>query len=360
MDKKIKEKTILGSPIIIPESKAGTETLAILKKTLQIAKVVDIFANQIQELFEIKHPDLINSINFNPEFKKFKEKNCLGNYVYLPWNKNLLHIVKERDLFLLRTNRNKDLITEKEQQKLAKFTVCIAGLSIGANIATNLAYSGISSTIKIADHDILQTTNLNRVKACLKDVGSNKIDITARQIYEINPYAKITSFPKGINNKNLKDFIYKNPGPSLIFDTIDDFEMKVRIRIEARKAKIPVIMLTSLGDNLLIDVERYDINPKTAIFNDLIGKTAEHILLKPITEADKKLYAVQIVGKQNVPERAMESLRKIGKTLVGRPQLLSTVIIGSGVAAYLARQVALGLPLNSGRKLVKFDRTFKI
>ena len=78
-----------------------------------------------------------------------------------------------------------------------------------------------------------------------------------------------------------------------------------------------------------------------------------------ISEEDIKRYAVQIVGRENVPPRAMESLKEINKTLVGRPQLLSTVIIGSGVAAYLAREIALGNKVKSGRRLVKFDEVFK-
>lgn len=134
--------------------------------------------------------------------------------------------------------------------------------------------------------------------------------------------------------------------------------MKIRIRLEARKNKTPVVMLTSLGDNLLIDIERYDLEPNLPLFNGLIGKTPEEILSKPVRLEDKNRYAVQIVGKENVPQRAMESLKEIGKTLVGRPQLLSTITVGSGVAAYLAREIALGNNVQSGRKLISFFSTF--
>jgi molybdopterin/thiamine biosynthesis adenylyltransferase len=357
MGKKMMHQFTDEKPIIIA-ARSGAGQLRALKKRLKVLNVMEIFSEQLDELFEIQNPSAMSDPDLAARLKKFKAKK-LGNWVYFPWSKTLLHVVKEQDLFALRTNRNKNLINQGEQETLSKFTVAVAGLSIGNNLATNICYSGMSSAIKIADFDTLATSNLNRIKARLSEVRDRKIKITARQIYEVNPYAKITFFSGGVNNKNLKQFVHGNPKPKLIFDAIDDFEMKIRIRQEARKAKIPVIMLTSLGDSLLVDVERFDLQPKLPLFNGLIGKTPEEILSKPVTAQDKNRYAVQIVGRENVPERAIESLKEIGKSLVGRPQLISTVMVGSGAAAYLAREIALRRNIKSGRKLIRFSDTFQ-
>jgi len=134
---------------------------------------------------------------------------------------------------------------------------------------------------------------------------------------------------------------------------IDDFEMKIRLRQEARKARIPVVMLTSVGDNIIIDIERYDLDGKLPLFNGLAGNAPEEILRKPITEADKQKYAIQIVGLENVPPRALESVKQVRKTLVGRPQLASSVTIAGGVAAYIARKIILSEPAPSGRSIIK-------
>jgi hypothetical protein len=109
-------------------------------------------------------------------------------------------------------------------------------------------------------------------------------------------------------------------------------------------------MFTNLGDNILIDVERYDLDPELKPFNGLVDKVVQNILNgTEITEEDKKRYAVQIVGVEHVPTRALESIRDIGRSLMGRPQFYSTVSISAGLASYVVRQIALGGNLPTGR-----------
>lgn len=352
-------------PIILYEGKNTLVDLEKIKKNKPIWKVSDIFKSQLKELFEVTHPQLKQSPNFKKKLSEFikkrkggNEKTLYGNWIYFPWSGNLIHVVAEEEYNTLRTNRNKNLITEKEQKELLEFTIGIVGLSVGNGIALGLAYSGIGNTMKLAEPDRLETSNLNRVRAGLHQVGISKIEVTASQVYEINPYAKLIAFPKGLNGSTLNKFVTGKPEPKIIFEAIDDFEMKVRLRLEARQARVPVVMVTSLGDSLLVDIERYDINKNLPLFNGLIGKIPEEILKKPITEKDKHKYAVKIVGPQNVPKRALQSLKEIDKTLVGRPQLMSTVTVAGGVAAYLARRIALGESVPSGRKLMKFQKTF--
>lgn len=351
-------------PIILKEGHYSDKDLNDLQKRYPIWCKKEIYDNQLKELFEITYPQLKSSQQFEQKLQEYvkkrirKDKNLSGNWVYFPWNQTLIHVVKEKDYFLLRTNRNKNLITAEEQENLAKFTVGIVGLSIGNGIALNLACSGISNTLKLAEKDSLETTNLNRVRTAVTHVGLPKIEITAEQIYEINPYAELVMFSSGLNKLTLEHFISHPPKPQLILEAIDDFEMKIRLRILARESRIPVIMLTSLGDQLLIDIERYDLNKELPLFNGRIGSVPEEILSKLITPEDAKKYAVLIVGRENVPPRAIESLKDLNHTLVGRPQLMSTVTIASGVAAYLVRQIALHKKVLSGRTLVKLTDFF--
>lgn len=347
--------------IILKEGKYILKELQELKKKTR-PRVVDIYFDQLRELFEIKNPSRIRHPDFEGKFLEFKKKkmkrgeDLSGDWIYYGWSNILLHTLSEKEIDLLKTNRNKNIITAEEQKNLVNFTIAIAGLSVGGNIATTLLHNGFPKQIKLADSDTLDTTNLNRVRAKLSDIGSRKIDIISRQLYEIDPYIKIVPFANGLSKKNLKSFVAGSPKPKLIFEIIDDFEMKILIRKEAKKHRIPVIMLTSLGDSVLIDVERYDIQLKTKIFNGLVNeKIINEILTGKIGEEDKKKYAIQIVGPKNIPERVIQSVKGIGKTLVGRPQLMSTVTVASGLAAFLARKIALGEKILSGRTLVKFD-----
>lgn len=323
-------------PIIVPEV-----NLENFKQEHKIWRICEIYESQRQELAKIK---------------KGGESKPPSNWVYYPWCGELVHLLAEDDYFLLRTNRNRNLITEAEQKKLYDFPVAVVGLSVGNAIALALASGGFSKTMKLSDRDRLETSNLNRVRAAARDVNVSKVELTARQIYEINPYADLRLFPDGLDDDNISNFVAGGPKPKLIFEEIDDFKMKIKIRLAARADQVPIIMLTNLGDTVLIDVERYDLDPQTGIFNGRVDKKIiNEILSGSINSEDEKRYAVQIVGKENVPPRALESLPEIGKTLAGRPQLGGTIAAAGGLATYLARKIALSESLPSGRSLIRFD-----
>ena len=323
-------------PLILKEGRYSAKDIDKLKKKFK-PKITDIYSEQLKELSEVK-------------FKKISEdEETFGDWVYYPWSNLLLHTLSEKENDFLKTNRNKNLITALEQKKLADFTIAIAGLSVGGNIATALLHNGFPKKIKLADADILRTTNLNRVRVKLSDVGEKKINIISKQLYEIDPYVEIISFPQGLSQNNVKNFVASFPRSKLIFELIDDFEMKILLRKIAKQQKTPVIMLTSLGDSVLIDIERYDTEPETKIFNGAVQKRT----------IDGKNFAVKIVGRENVPQRALESIKEIGKTLVGRPQLMSTVAVVSGIAVFIARKIALGEKVLSGRTIVKFENFIK-
>jgi len=347
-------------PIILREGKNTKRDLEILVTTNKIWRKRDIYESQLKELFEINNPKLKNSREYKSKESKFlsqrKINNRRGNWIYLPWSGELIHCVNEIEYFQLRTNRNQNLITKKEQEILKNFSVGIAGLSVGGNIATGLSYLGIEN-FKLAEFDTLETTNLNRIRAGLKDIGSPKIEIVAKQIYELNPYANLTTYSEGLTKNNLSNFLKGKIKLNLIFEIIDDFEMKILLRKKAKKLGIPVIMLANVHDKIIIDIERYDLDKKTPLFNGILGDLPERILKNPNNNADK--YAVEIVGRENVSQRAINSVKEINKTLIGRPQLNSTVTVGSGLASYFARRIALKLDLPSGRNVVSFDKIIK-
>ncbi len=357
----------LRQPHILKEGNYTLQDVEKLKRKFAIWKVCDIYERQLNELFQITHPQFLYSPSYEEECQKFivsrlREKGqSRGNWIYFPWSGRLVHTVTEEEYAGLRTNRNRDIITAEEQQALRRFTVGLVGLSVGSNIATALTYSGIADTMKLAEFDILETTNLNRIRARLDHVGQKKIDLTAEQIYEANPYARLTMYFFGLESKKLKNFVADNPRPRLIFEIIDSFEIKIRLRQVARTYRVPVMMVTNLGDSVIIDVERYDVRKDAPFFNGRAGRIPEDILERPdITDQDRHRYAVALAGVQNIPPRALQSVAAIGKTLVGRPQMTSTVTAATGFCVYIARKIALGDSALSGSWLVKFDQLFSV
>jgi hypothetical protein len=354
----------LDHPAILYEGAYSATELQQFKDTQRIWQVVDIFEQQLRELFEILHPAQRQASSYADALQTFVEQRSAGglqgNWIYYPWNGCLVHAVNQAEYLALRSNRNKNLITHDEQERLFQTCIAVAGLSIGTHIVEGLAYNGIAHTMKLAEYDTLDTSNLNRLRAGLKDVGETKITLAARRIYEIHPYAELSLYPGGLTPEVLPDFLSGTPQPQLVFEAIDDFKMKIRVRIAARRAHIPLIMLTNLGDTILVDIERYDLDPTLPLFNGLIGQTPEKILQAEMTEADKIRYAIDIVGREHLPPRVLQTLSEINRTLVGRPQLYSTVAAGGGLASYLARRLLLDQPLPGGRYLLSLEQALQL
>jgi len=348
-----------NKPTILRQGEYDEPRIEALKS--QAWKFKDILESQLTELFEIQNAHLIDTPEFDSALGEFLAERTspnpvlAGNYVYYPWSGLLLHMLGTDDLYTLRTNRTTLLVSRDEQAVLSGFTAGVAGLSFGNGIAVSMAYSGIANTIKVADRDIFETTNLNRVRVGIPSVGEPKTAITARDIYEINPYAQVETFEDGLTEENLDSFINGENKLNVVFDVVDNFAMKVRIRLAAKKAKIPVIMLTSLEDSVLVDVERYDLDPDAEIFHGLLGDITDDLLNKEMTEADKARYAMAIVGPEHISYRNLLSLSEVGKTLVSRPHLYGTVSIVCGLAAFITKRIALGEDMPSMRKHVRFS-----
>jgi hypothetical protein len=349
-----------NKPTILFEGEFDQRDLDALK--ISALEITDIYDLQLRELFKINFPSkAADQKSLDSYVKQQKSGDYAGAWVYYPWSKILLHCVSPEELFKIRTNRNKNLITEEEQQILANTTVGVAGMSVGAGIAISLAYSGISNTIKIADFDELDTSNLNRLRENLLSVGKKKTQLASQHIYELDPFLQVEEFSEGLNDKNIAEF-FSHPKIDVVIDEIDDFKMKIKLRLEAKKQGIPLLMFTSLGDNILIDVERYDLNPEQQPFHGLIGTVTEEILEKDqISIEDIKKFSVKVVGAEYIPTRALASVTEMGRSLVGRPQLYGTISIDGGLAAYLVRQIALSSDmLKSGRYFIKFSDFFKL
>jgi hypothetical protein len=355
----------MEKPTILKEGEYSASDLETLKNK-KVWKLKDIYKPQLTELFEITNAQLLTSPDYEQKLQEFIDERSSpqhelsGNYVYYPWSGLLLHMVGEEELIALRTNRTLNLVTREEQKKLRQFTAGVAGLSFGNGIALSLVYGGASDTIKIADRDIFETTNLNRVKVGLPSVNEDKVGVTAHEIYEINPYAAVKTFNDGITEDNIDDFIGGDKPLNIVFDVVDDLSMKVRLRLAAKKAGIPVIMLTSLEDSVLVDVERFDLEPEAEIFHGLLGSVTDELLSKDLSEPEKARYAMRIVGPDVVSYRNLLSLADIGTKLVSRPHLYGTVSIVCGLASYLLKRIALNEDMPSLRKHVKFNEVLGV
>ena len=105
-------------PVILKQGNYTKQSLAEWKDRLKIWQEIDLYKEQLEELFEIDNPEKIHQSDIHDSVKGFVDKHASeehGDWVYYPWSGLLIHTVTEDDYFRLRTNRNQNIITAAEQ-----------------------------------------------------------------------------------------------------------------------------------------------------------------------------------------------------------------------------------------------------
>lgn len=327
----------------------------------RIQHIIDDYDEQLKEWFAVEHPHLVFSPDFAHLFQEFvsnlKKEQTLaehGQWVFFPWRSTLVHILDEEAFFAVRTARNQNLISSEEQKKYYNGVVGIAGLSVGNSVALALVLQGGCKHIRLADFDQLALTNLNRIRGSLADLGSAKVEMTARQIYEINPYAQIDIFRTGLTEENIDEFFTKTPRLDVVVDEIDSLAIKYLIRERAKKYAIPVVMAADNGDDGVVDIERYDSDPDTTYFHGQMGEVS-YESLKGLHKLEIGKKIVQFIGIGTIAERVKTSMPEIGKTIVSWPQLGGAALLNGSALAYCVRKILNKQPIVNGRAIVSLE-----
>jgi hypothetical protein len=313
------------------------------------ARLVDIFDSGLRELFKVRNPELKDD---SAELKKFlkRSRNICGIYIYFPWNKELIYSLPEKLFFEVRTARNKNLITSEDQTAFYRCRVGIAGLSIGSNILWPLLVSGGGKFLRVADPDIIEITNLNRLFYSVAEVQEHKVAAALKKAYSLNPFIKIDPWAEGVHANTAEKFLTKYPRLNVLVDEIDDLELKIVLRIAARKHRIPMLMVTNLGRNILLDVERFDQDPHLEIFHGLLGKFDPKDFRSLAPHSPNWIAATKkIIDQKYFDPKLLSSLPEVGKTLAGAPQLGIASAASSAFIAWAIFQIATGQKLTSGR-----------
>ena len=142
----------------------------------------------------------------------------------------------------------------------------------------------------------------------------------------------------------------------LLVEVCDGLEIKIKSRLKARELKIPVVMDTN--DRGMIDIERFDLEPKREILHGLISE--EQIAkLDKLNPQEKLALIMKIVSFENTSERLKLSMNEIGKTITTWPQLASSVMIGAGSCADTCRRILLNQGVKSGRYYMDINTIVK-
>ena len=264
-------------------------------------------------------------------------------WAYYPWRRTVTSLLGPLGFRAVRLNRNRNLITEQEQDRLGQLRIGVVGLSVGHAIAHILAQEGLCGQLRLADFDELELSNLNRVPATVFDVGLNKAKVAARRIAELDPYLPTEVFDRGITSESVDRFL---DGVDILVEECDSLDTKILIRQAARARRIPVLMAT--GDRGTLDVERFDVEPRRPILHGLLGDV-EYEELSGLPSGDKVPYALRMMEGGRLSPRMAASLVEVGTTLTTWPQVVAEVAQSAALVAEAVRRIGIGEELASGR-----------
>lgn len=312
---------------------------------------------QLEELIKSKSPE-----------KKFKSEELetyisahigetniddYGIWVHYPWSNRLVHILDKEEFIEVRTNRNRNKITLEEQEVLRDKKVGVMGLSVGQSVALTLAMERVVGEINIADHDILELSNLNRIRTGVHTLNCPKTVAVAQEIAEIDPFIKVNCYHEGITEENIDDFLLKDGRLDLLIDECDGLDIKFLCRTKAKEYQMPVLMDTS--DRGMIDVERFDLEPDRSIFHGLIDHMDTSKIKYAKTNEEKVPYVLAIIGWETISDKMKASMVEIESSVSTWPQLASAVAMGGGLACDVTRRILLDQFHDSGRYFVDVE-----
>ncbi|MDO8584754.1 MAG: ThiF family adenylyltransferase [bacterium] len=243
--------------------------------------------------------------------------------------------------------------------------IAVAGASVGGSIIHAVAMDIRPDNLKIADKSLYKMENINRVRLGYWDMVRpnadreavadmmlrNKADVTAAQLYSIDPYLNVYVYNEGITEKNIARFFEgegEEPPINILIEEVDDPRIKLLLREEARRRRVPLIMATDVGSAVQLDISRYDLDGALPL---TYGTSDEELYEKMNAvygnPGDRKTFFAFVDALLGTQYRQGELALVIeGKTEIPTstiiPQLGSTIAVAAGIVAETAARILLG------------------
>ncbi|MBL8010911.1 MAG: Rv1355c family protein [Flavobacteriales bacterium] len=340
-----------AAQVFRPTVEADRAGLASLFSAGRVLQVHDRLLDQLGELLRIQSParrftahELDLAVSDHLAGTRLEDH---GVWVFYPWSGRLVHLLDEAEFARVRTDRNRNKITAEEQAVLSTKRIGVIGLSVGQSVSLALALERGFGELRIADHDDLDLSNLNRLRSGVHNLGLPKTVNVAREIAEIDPFLKVTCFHEGITRDNLDRFLTDGGRLDVLVEECDSVDIKVLARQRAKAHRIPVVMDTS--DRGMIDVERFDLEPERPLLHGLIDHLDPDAAATARTAEEKLPFVAPMAGLHTLSKRMKASMIEVGHGLVSWPQLASSVFLGGALACDTVRRILLGQMTGSGR-----------
>ena len=267
--------------------------------------------------------------------------------------KDITDVLNEATFFELTSARNQLLITKEQQQVLRNTVVGFFGLSVGSHAALTWMMESRAKSCKISDPDVIDVSNLNRLRVGIDSIGRKKIDIFSQALLTINPFAHVITNDQ-IDYESVRQQFTGDSPIQVVVDAIDNLQGKIWLRQLAKEFSLPLISATDVGDNVFLDIERYDLLPQPDFF---LGRVPgiENLSLDALTPIERIRLSMKIVGLEHNSESMLQSLLNIGVTIPTWPQLGATATIAGGITCTAIKKIVLGEKVLSDRYIFSLD-----
>ncbi len=319
---------------------------------------------------------------FNDEWKAYEEaiENAEGNaltygmYVYYPDRNDIVrycpsywhHIVATASSSMLITDPAYSMKWAEVRKILADTTLAIAGASVGNNVTHAAVMDLRPRNIKIADKSRYKMENINRVRLGYADIVEsnknridptqsllrNKAEVTASQLYAIDPFINVYTYENGIDDHGVFTFFDGDtegePKADMIIEEVDDPRIKILLREEARKRGIPLLMVSDLGSSVQLDILRYDKDKSLPLTwgstDQALRNSMEEVYRNPGDRAQFFNFVDALIGtsyRSDELARIINNESEIPTSTI-IPQLGSTAMVAGGVLAEAIARIRLG------------------
>jgi molybdopterin/thiamine biosynthesis adenylyltransferase len=174
-------------------------------------------------------------------------------------------------------SRNIGLITEKEQEKLCKSNILIAGVGgMGGVAAEMLVRMGVGN-ITLCDHDIFEEVNFNRqLHSNVETIGLKKVEVLKKEFLKINPNLNIKTFSDGVTVHNIHQML---EGIDVVINGMDKMFYSLVLERTARAYNITIVdaWLTPFASVFVM-------KPDSPHWEDFLDLPTKGVALQNITE----------------------------------------------------------------------------
>ncbi len=138
-----------------------------------------------------------------------------------------------------RYNRNRNMLSQEENEKLRSFKVCVVGCGgLGGYVIEMLGRLGIGM-ITAVDGDVFDETNLNRQLLSSEDIiGKSKAEAAKERMKKVNSDITVHPVPEFVTEETCCRII---EGHDLVVDALDNMASRKLLEAGCEKLGLPLV-----------------------------------------------------------------------------------------------------------------------